>query len=204
MPKPRKKVNEKGNYRLISLTSVIKKVMEKIVCNRLIHLSESGNLLSPFQAGFRPRSTKDQLLRLLQSIADSFQQNPMQKTVMTLIDFSKAYDGVWRNSLLLKMARISTQMVRWIQEWLSNRFNWVTYEGEQSKKKAFKQGAPQGSELSPLLILFFIDAIAEELERVEKKKFADDEAIWTQHSNLKEAEKMVQISLRKLEKWAKE
>ena len=124
------------NHRL----SVVRKVMERLVCNSLRHLSENGNLLSPFQAGFRQkRSTEDQLLRLSQSIADGFQQNPMQKTV---IDFSKVYDSVWWDALLLKMAKkgVPTQMVLC---WLSNRINWVTYEGEQNKKKVFKQGVPQ-------------------------------------------------------------
>ena len=58
--------------------------------------------------------------------------------------------------------------------------------------------------LSPLLLLFFIDNIAGELEKVEKSIFADDIAIWAQHSNLKEAEKVVLIALRKLERWGKE
>ena len=105
MLKPGKKANELGNYRPISLTSVIGKV-ERILCNRLKDMNESGNLFSPFQTGFRlRRSTEDQLLRLSQSIADGFQQNPMQRTLMMLIGFSKAYAGVWRDALLLIMAK---------------------------------------------------------------------------------------------------
>ena len=80
----------------------------------------------------------------------------------------------------------------------------MTYEEKQRKKKVFDQRVSQESVLSPLLFLFFIDDIARELEGVEKSIFAGNVEIWTQHSNLKEAEKMVRIALRKLKVRAKE
>ena len=84
------------SYRPISLTSTMGKVMERLVTNRLRYFAECHNLLTLFQAGFRTdRSTEDQLLRLSQSISDGFQHVPMQRTVMALIDYSRAYDKVW-------------------------------------------------------------------------------------------------------------
>ena len=111
-------------YRPISLTSTMGKVMERLVTNRLRYFAECLNLLTPFQAGFRTgRSTEDQLLRLSQSISDEFQQVPMQRTVMALIDYFRAYDKVWRNALLFKLQQmgVPTKMLRWVQAWLSNR-----------------------------------------------------------------------------------
>ena len=84
------------SYRPISLTLTMRKVMERLVTNRLRYFAECHNLLKPFQAGFRTsHSTKDQLLRLSQSICDGFQCVPMQRTVIALIDYSRAYDKVW-------------------------------------------------------------------------------------------------------------
>ena len=103
------------SYRPISLTSTIGKVMERLVTNRLRYFAECHSLFTPFQAGFRTgRSTEDQLLRLSQSISDGFQHVPMQRTVMALIDYSRAYNKVWRDALLFKMQlmRVSTKMLR--------------------------------------------------------------------------------------------
>lgn len=71
----------------------------------------------------------------------------MQRTVLTLIDYSKAYDRVWRDALLLKMHQkgVPAHLVKWIQAWLANRVNWVTFEGEKSKNKLSSRNAfPKG------------------------------------------------------------
>ena len=61
------------SYRPISLTSVVGKLLERVICNRLKHYLETGDKLNENQAGFRPRrSTEDQLLKLSQSISDGF------------------------------------------------------------------------------------------------------------------------------------
>ena len=103
------------SYRPISLTSTMGKVMERLVTNRLRYFAECHNLLTPFQAGFRTgRSTEDQLRRLSQSISDGFQHVTMHRTVMALIDYSRAYDKVWRDALFFKMQQmgVPTKMLR--------------------------------------------------------------------------------------------
>ena len=52
---------------------------------------------------------------------------------------------------------ISPQLIRWIQAWLDNRQSWVCFESPKSKKTILKQGVPQGSAMSPLLFLYYID-----------------------------------------------
>ena len=109
------------SYRPISLTSTMGKVMERLVTNRLRYFAECHNLLTPFQAGFRTgRSKEDQLLRLSQFISDGFQHVLMQRMVIALIDYSRAYDKVWRDALLFKMQQLGvpTMMLRWVQAWL--------------------------------------------------------------------------------------
>ena len=64
---------------------------------------ETNNLFSQFQAGLRKgRSCKDPVTRTVQKI-DGFQQRPMQRSVLSLLDYSKAYDTVWREKLLLHL-----------------------------------------------------------------------------------------------------
>ena len=86
-----------SSYRLISLTSCTSKLFERMVFGRLTYFLEQQDILSPVQAGFRPgRSTVNQVLLLLQSIADSFHQSkPGARTVLATVDFAKAFDSVW-------------------------------------------------------------------------------------------------------------
>ena len=93
--KNNKPAEELSSYRPISLMSVLGKVMERAIVNRLRYIIESKNLLINYQPGFRPRrSMTDQLLRLSQTIADGFQSKPIQRTVLTLLDDTAAYDTV--------------------------------------------------------------------------------------------------------------
>ena len=85
------------SYRPISLTSTMRRVMERLVINQLRYFTECQNLLTPFQAGFRTgRSTENHFLPFSKFIRDGFQHVPMRRTVMALIDYTRAYDKVGR------------------------------------------------------------------------------------------------------------
>ena len=96
--------------------------MERTVANRLGHVAESLGLWTPDQAGFRAqRSTLDQVLRLSQTVDDGFQKaKPADRTVLALLDFSRAYDKVWRADLLDCMLKkgIHPRLVRWVKGFL--------------------------------------------------------------------------------------
>ena len=95
----------------ISLTSCVLKLFELIILFRLLFFLESNSILSPRQAGFRPgRSTLDQILYLSQSISDGFNKpRPGFQTILSTIDFSKAFDTVWHPALFHKV--ISTGLL---------------------------------------------------------------------------------------------
>ena len=75
------------SHRPISLLSCVSKLCERLVNRRLMHLLEEQHLLNPNQAGFRrQRGTEDQILRLVQAIADGLEEK--RRTAMVLVDFS--------------------------------------------------------------------------------------------------------------------
>ena len=92
-----KPLDSPASFRPISLTSCVSKLFERIILSRLLFFLESNCILSPRQAGFRPgRSTLDQILYLSQSISDGFNKpRPGSRTILSTIDFSKAFDSVW-------------------------------------------------------------------------------------------------------------
>ncbi len=84
-------------YRSVSLTSCVAKTIERMIHNRLYYLAETRGWLCPEQAGFRTsRSCEDQILRVTQTISDGYQATKPKRTVLTLLDFSKAFDRVWK------------------------------------------------------------------------------------------------------------
>ena len=89
----------------------------------LLHRWEKKNLFGRSQAGFRKgRSCEDQITQIVQAREDSFQQPPMQSSVLTLLDISKAYDTVWRKKLLLNMldAGIPSTFIRWLSSFFND------------------------------------------------------------------------------------
>ena len=78
--------NNPSSYRPISLTSIIGKLMERIITNRLEGYVETNDILDEEQEGFRHyRTTKNALLNLTQCIVDGF--NEEKFTLAVLIDF---------------------------------------------------------------------------------------------------------------------
>ena len=140
-----KNPSEVASFRPISLTSCIVKLLESILADCLYHIPETNNLFSQLQAGFRKgRSCEDQITRIVQAIDDGFQQSPMQCSVLTLLDFSKAYDTVWREKLLLHMldVGIPTTFVRWIQSFFNDRRARVQLFNVFSSSRHFTQSLP--------------------------------------------------------------
>ena len=110
------------NYRPVSLLSVVSKVFEKLVNNRIVDHLEKCGLFSDFQYGFRSsRSTADLLTVVSDKIARAFYRSGTTRAVA--LDISKAFDRVWHAGLLhkLKSYGISGQIFGLISSFLSNR-----------------------------------------------------------------------------------
>ena len=111
--------------RPISFTSCVSKLFERITLSRLLFFLESNSILSPHQVGFHlGRFTLDQILYLSQSISNGFNKpRPGSRTILSTIDFSKAFDSVWYPALFHKLisAGLPSCFARWTQSFLSDR-----------------------------------------------------------------------------------
>ena len=150
-----KPLDSPASFRPISLTSCVSKLFERIILSRVLFFLESNSILSPRQAGFRPgRSTLDQILYLSQSISDGFNKpRPGSRTILSTIDFSKAFDSVWHPALFHKLisAGLPPCFARWTQSFLSDRRACVVFQNHKSRSFRVRRGVPQG----PFLALYF-------------------------------------------------
>ena len=152
------------SYRPISLTSVVVKVVERLVLSRV----RAAFTPSPFQAGFRAKySCSDQLHRLNALLHASHRHTSRSYRSVVFIDFQKAFDKVWHKVLLWKLhvAGVRGRTLRWIAAFLADRRIRIAHRSAYSDWHAITAGAPQGAILSPELFLVFINDLPDCLPR---------------------------------------
>ena len=151
-------------YRTFSLVSVVSKVFEKLVNNEIVdHLDKCG-LFSEFQYSFRSsRSTADILTVVSDRIARGFNRSGATQAVA--LDISKAFDRVWHAGLLHKRKSygISSQVFGLISSFLRNRWPRVALDGKSSEEYSVNARVHQGSILSPLFFLLYINDLPDDI-----------------------------------------
>ena len=124
------------------------------------------------------------------------------KVDVIYLDFQKAFDKVPHQRLLIKLKShgMGVNIVKWIQNWLPDRRQRVSVEGETSAWTAVHSGVPQGSVLGPLLFLVYIndleDGVASNI-----LKFADDTNIFRRVQTRQEC-RTLQDDLNRLDQWS--
>jgi hypothetical protein len=176
-----------SNYGPISLTSVVCKLLEHVIHRHIMFHLERYNILSDSQHGFRKKRGCDtQLLITVNKIAKSIEKGKQIDGV--LLDFSKAFDQVPHQRLLLKLKHygITGNILTWISTFLTTRSQKVVLEGVSSTSANVISGVPQGTVLGPLLFLLYVNDIPSYVSS-QTRLFADDGLLYREINTTSDA-----------------
>ena len=201
--------NDPSNYRPVSLTSQVCKIMESIIKEEIFEHLTDHNLLSDGQHGFRNgRSCLSNLLTTLEDWTNILDDRDCID--VAYLDFRKAFDLVSHKHLLLKLDSygINGKIGGWIKAFLNDRKQKVVIRGAESDELNVLSGVPQGSVLGPLLFLIFINDLPKCVE-CPVCLFADDSKIYCRvprfnstKPDLINAQDKLQKDLNELHEWA--
>ena len=138
--------NKSVNYRPVSLTSVICKLLETIIRNHMMDFLVKLKLINPSQHGFlKARSCLTNLLCFFEEITKWVDEgSPVD--VINYLDFQKAFNKVPHQRLILKLKShgMGNSIIDWIEQWLTDRRQRVVVDGEVSTLEiSLEWGAPR-------------------------------------------------------------
>ena len=180
-----------GNYRPVSLTSILCKLMETLVRNALVDYMQKNDLFTDKQFGFiSGRSTVLQLIKVLDRWTEILDSGGSIDIIYC--DFMKAFDKVPHRRLIQKLEfyGIKTPILGWIQAFLSDRKQRVIVNGEASEWQGVLSGIPQGSVLGPILFVIYINTLPLVAKKCEIFLFADDTKIFKDITTVEDCQKL--------------
>ena len=135
--------------------------------NSIFNFTDTRNMLSVHQLGFCPSDAcMHQLISIVHDIYNALDANPGLEVRGVFFDISKIFDRVWHKGLLYKVKcmGIDGNFQKLVKSFLSNRCQDVVLNGEVSSWADVKVGVLQGSMLSSLFFLIYINYFFENLK----------------------------------------
>ena len=204
VPKPGKDPTSSVGHRPIALLSCIGKKLETLLRRRLSRHMEETKRWSEHQYGFRWRRSTTQAISHLMERATQALNNRNQLMAISF-DLQAAFDSTDPNIMwnTLHEASLPRPLLRLIDGFSRHREARLLL-GREKWNHLPSRGLPQGSPLSPALFITYADSILGTLTgQVEGQLYADDLIIWKELRADGTDASDLQLTLRKLEDWAR-
>ena len=192
-----------SNYRPVSLTSLLCKVLERVVRKQLISYLFDNGIIPKSQHGFlSKKSTVSNLLECLDKWTENFDKGI--QTDIIYLDYSKCFDSVVHSKLLFKLQKYGfiENAYKWIKSFLIDRVQYVKVGSCLSQAQEVLSGVPQGTVLGPLLFLCFSSDIQSVVKSCHLSMYADDTKLYQRNKSTTDCN-LLQKDLDNVFSWAR-
>jgi hypothetical protein len=162
-----------SNYRGITISSVVYKVLVSIIENQTMTYLEDNNILGDYQGAFRKKRRCEDQIFTLKGIC-AIRKSKKQNTYLAFLDVSKAFDTVDRVTLFNHIYDKGIQGKAWrLVKMLYNRVDSKVIFGQfESEMFQVQNGVKQGCILSPCLFNLVMEDMENMLKGCEGVKVA--------------------------------
>lgn len=197
-----KNPSDASSYRPIVLSSVMLKILEHLVKNRLEWFVEHNSLLSQSQYGFRKgKGTIDNISLFTTDIQTAFSNS--ESVIAAFLDISSAYDNVVLSILKNKLCKLNIPdyLVNIIMTILNNRTISISNDPTGETRQQYR-GLLQGSVLSPILYNIYSHDLDKSISSfVNVLQYADDLLLYTIDKSIQTCCSNLSASISCLQNW---
>ena len=183
LKKPGASTNDPANYRPITNSNTIGKILERLAQRRIReHLSLSPNH-GTFQSAYRAlHSTETAMTRVVNDLLTAVDSG--KPSVLLSLHISTTFDTMDHGRLLRRCSEVfgmSGQVCDWLRSYLTGRSSYVSLGQSRSVTVNCTTGVPQGSVLGPLLFTIFTTPVGHLITSfgISYHQYADDTQLYT-------------------------
>lgn len=202
---PIPKLNNTKNaheFRPINTMPSDEKMIEMIVKEQLMQYVEQNNILNKYQSAYRTNHSCETALNYVINDWSKLVESG-HIVVVVFLDLKRAFETIDRNRLLekLKMFGIRDIEWKWFRNFLKNRNQKTRYLMNESSRCEIPIGLPQGTQLSVILFILYINDIISATTFASIMMFADDTTITISARDVDTAIKQMEIDLKNILNW---
>ena len=155
------KISSIENYRPIALASILSKVLEIIILDRLSEYVETTDN----QFGFKSKLGTDHCIYALKEVVSKYRRQN-STMFMCFLDASKAFDRINHGKLFVKLQErgVPPYLIRILQFWYTQQTMQIRWGSSLSAPFQVTNGVRQGGILSPVFFNVYMDDLSKKLK----------------------------------------